>query len=67
MKDIQAGFLTLPTLTYLPTLRQAQGSGFPVKVLILPKQNRDYSGGSVPDFPRSNGDHGVPYTWNIAD
>jgi hypothetical protein len=22
----------------------------------------DYSGGSVPDFSRQNGDHGVPFT-----
>jgi hypothetical protein len=35
-------------------------------VFILPTQNRDYSGGSVPDFPRLNGDHRVPYTWTSS-
>lgn len=69
MKYIQAGFLTLPTLTRLPTLRpfdklRAQDSGFFVKALIPHLiRDRDYSGGSVPDFLRINGDHGVPSLW----
>jgi len=66
MKDIQAGFLTLPTLTCLPTLSLPKGSGVIAKALIPQRRNRDYSGGSVPDFPAGR-DHGIPYTWNIAD
>ena len=48
-----------------PALRQlrAKDSGFFVKALIPKISGRDYSGGSVPDFLRLNGDHGVPFTW----
>ena len=50
MKNIQAGFLTLPTLTRLPILPHIQDSGFLVKALTPKAWGRDYSGGSVPDF-----------------
>jgi hypothetical protein len=67
MKDIQAGFLTLPTLTHLPTLNVSKGSGFVVKVFILPTQNRDYSGGSVPDFPAAAGSRGSLHLDIVTD
>jgi hypothetical protein len=50
VKNIQAGFLTLPTLTRLPILSLSKDSGFFVKALTPKIWGRDYSGGSVPDF-----------------
>ena len=41
------------------TLRQAQGFGQWLIASFVP----DYSGGSVPDFLRLNGNHGVPFFW----
>jgi hypothetical protein len=64
VKNIQAGFLTLPTLTRLPIQSLSKDSGFFVKALIPNLvRDRDYSGGSVPDFLRLSGDDGVPFSW----
>jgi hypothetical protein len=61
VKNIQAGFLTLPTLTRLPILSLSKDSGFFVKALIPKAWGRDYSGGSVPEFPTYAGSRGSLY------
>jgi hypothetical protein len=69
MKNIQAGFLTLPTLTRLPILSLSKDSGFFVKALTPKIWGRDYSGGSVPEFPTyagSRGSHHLDITFPLC-
>ena len=56
--DSPALSAAFPSLETRMTVAITLLKGFP----FLFRKGRDYSGGSVPDFSRQDGNHGVPFT-----